>query len=318
VGCVTDPNLLGFLQAQIVFCNPTVLAREVGAPARIEFTALPAKNPGLGGSDTFVGVLTVVDSAGTPHVVDLLTPLQVSVPGYLSNGSPPSATPCVAVSEHSLAASLGGKDVHVSIGPKNYFPFKIGDVFVPNLNVMLRTDFVVTKPAGAPSFAVSVASLAGTVVAGTRPTAGILVQNTGTAAGPDTVTGVLMSPTGVQVAAFSSASTGSIAAGGSRTVKVTLESPIPGSYAGKTLTATFADGHGNVAHASLTVTSSSSGTGGGTSGGGGGSTGTGGAPGNGTSTTPPTSSTAIATTPLLIALSLGVVGIGAIWLGSRG
>ena len=313
MGCLTDPNLLGFLQAQIVFCNPTVLARAVGAPARIEFTALPAKNPGLGGSDTFAGVLTVVDAAGTPHVVDLLTPLQVSVPGYLSNGTPPSATPCVAVSEHPLAASLGGKDVHVSIGPQSYFPFKIGDVFIPNLQVMLRTDFVVTKPVGSPAFSLAISSLAGTVAAGTRPTAGILVQNTGTAAGSDTVTGVLMSPTGVQVAAFSSASTSSIAAGGSRTVAVTLESPIPSSYAGKTLTATFADGHGNVAHASLTVTSSSSGTGGG-----GGSTGTGGAPGNGTSTTPPTSSTAIATTPLLIALGLGVVGIGAIWLGSRG
>lgn len=301
MGCVTDPNAIGlFGGGQIELCDPTVIASSIGAPVRVRFTvqAIPL-NDFEGGTDTITGVLTAVDNAGVPHVVDLFSPIQVTSTGQ--NTAPPPM-PYVLTSENNLSVAYAGQNLHVSIGPQNYFKFRIGDVFVPNLTAMLRTNFVVPKPvATTTSFTLRVAKITSSVSATGRPSATIDVTNTGSGSGIDAVTGTTVDSSGNVVSQWNTADTPLIPPGATQPVTLQMANAPGASYAGQTLTVTFNDSHGNTAAASFQVAAAS-----------------------GSGQTPPTTTTPSPTTPsttnwgLIAGVASVVVGVGALAVGMRG
>lgn len=298
MGCLTDPNMIGlFGLGQIQLCDPTVIARSVGAPARIRFTvqATPLEFY-EGGTDTIAGVLTEVNAAGVPHVVDLLQPIQVTSTGQ--NVAPPPI-PYVIVSGHNLSSAYAGKDLHVAIGPKNYFHFSIGDVFVPDLTAMLRTDFVVpSAPAATPAkFSLSVQSIGKSVSATTKPTATIQVTNEGGTSAIDAVTGTTTDSAGNVVGQWTTVDTPLIPPGATQPVTLSMTTAPGSTYAGQTLTATFNDQNGNTARATFQVAAASGST------------------GQPPSTTPTPSTT---NWGLIAGVASVVVGVGALAVGLRG
>lgn len=260
MGCLTDPNPLGFLgQDTLVFCDLTVEQAVVGAPLRVRISAHAGTKNVYGVSDTFAGVITEISANGTPLVVDLIRQASVSVQvgsTTINNGANP-VMPFTLQSDHAIAPDLAGRQLHVSIGPANYFRYSIGEHFQANSSAMLRTTFTVPRPAATSSFNLSVSRISSGISASAVPTATISVSNLGTGSGIDAITGITTDSQGTIVGKWTTSDSPLIPPGNAQPVSLRMNAAPGSQYAGKTLTATFTDTHGNHAQATFSIAAAS-------------------------------------------------------------
>ena len=295
MACIKDPN------AALEICDLSVIQAHFGQPLEVVWTAESvAEFPGIGDSDTFTGVVTIVQG-GVPIVVATFQHVSVG----FSPSDTPNPTKRVFMATHEdIPDSWAGQTIHIVIGPSSMFDFPIGSTFVYATG-MYRIQYVM--PRGVPKFSLTVAKSPVIVQPTARPSITVLVHNSGTGSGVDAVTAETVTGSGAEVSGWSTADSPIVPPGSSQPVTIQQLDPPGKEYEGQTLTVRVRDEYGHTAETSYYVPSPQQPTPPSSS--------SAGAP---PTTTQPQQPIATSTTAILLAGGFAVVGGVLVWLGLRG
>ena len=295
MACVGDPN------ASLNICNVSVIQASFDSTLEIVWTAESTSEfPGIGDSDTFTGVVTIVNAAGNPIVVATFDHVSV---GFSPSDIQPSKRVFMATHE-SIPDTWAGKTIHISIGSSSLFDFAIGSTFVYAPG-MYRIAY--TMPRGVPKFSISVYKAPTVVSATARPSITVLVHNSGTGSGIDTVTATTTTESGAPVSTWTTSDSPIVPPGSSQPVSIYQLDPPGKEYEGQALVVDVRDNHGNTARTSYYVPSPSQPTPPSQS-------------GASPSPTPPVTSQPIppSVADILLGIGFAGVGVGLIYFATRG